>query len=180
MGSLLLLVTGPPGAGKSTVARFLAGRFERSVVVEGDAFFGFLARGAIAPWLPEADHQNEVVTRAAGCAAGRYMSAGYATVFDGVVGPWFLPSFMQATGLGHLHYVILMPALERCVARVATRLGHGFADEDATRRMHQQFARAAIDRRHLLLDPPEEVEAVAERILAAVAGGELRYRSSSP
>ncbi len=48
----LLIVTGPPGAGKSTVSRRLADGYESSVLVEGDAFFGFLASGAIQPWLP--------------------------------------------------------------------------------------------------------------------------------
>jgi len=42
----LLVVTGPPGAGKSTVARLVTDRFEPSALVEGDAFFAFLARGA--------------------------------------------------------------------------------------------------------------------------------------
>jgi cytidylate kinase len=39
--SALLVITGPPGAGKSTVARVVAHRFEPSVLVEGDAFFAF-------------------------------------------------------------------------------------------------------------------------------------------
>ena len=47
----LLIVSGPPGAGKSTVSRRLADSFDPSVLVEGDAFFGFLASGAIQPWL---------------------------------------------------------------------------------------------------------------------------------
>jgi len=48
----LLVITGPPGAGKSTVARLVAGAFSPRVLVEGDAFFAFLDQGAIAPWLP--------------------------------------------------------------------------------------------------------------------------------
>jgi cytidylate kinase len=52
-----LIVTGPPGAGKSTVARALATRFDRSALVEGDAFFAFVASGAIPPWLPESQDQ---------------------------------------------------------------------------------------------------------------------------
>jgi dephospho-CoA kinase len=71
----LLVVTGPPGAGKSAVTRVLADRFEPSVVVEGDAFFAFLARGAVPPWLPESNAQNEIVAEAAASAAGRYASA---------------------------------------------------------------------------------------------------------
>ena len=50
--ALLIVVTGPPGAGKLPVARALAGNFGRSVLVGGDAFFAFVARGAIAPSLP--------------------------------------------------------------------------------------------------------------------------------
>jgi hypothetical protein len=51
--------------------------FGHTVLVRGDAFsFGFLARGAIEPWRPAAHGQNEVVTRAAAAAAGRYAAGG--------------------------------------------------------------------------------------------------------
>jgi hypothetical protein len=103
----LLVVTGPPGAGKSTVARILADHTRRSVLVSGDSFFGFLANGAIEPWRAEANEQNDVVIQAAASAAGIYASGGYATFFDGVVGPWFLPTFFAATGLKRLDYVVL-------------------------------------------------------------------------
>jgi len=74
--ALLVVVTGPPGAGKSTVAGLLADRFGQSVLVPGDAFFAFVARGAVEPWLPAAHGQIEVVTRAAAAAAGRYAAGG--------------------------------------------------------------------------------------------------------
>lgn len=176
MGSLLV-VTGPPGAGKSTAARILAERFEPSALVDGDSFFAFLARGAIPPWFPESHDQNDIVIQAAASAAGRYASGGYKTVYDGVVGPWFLPTFATATGLTCLDYLVLLPSLERCVGRVGTRQGHGFTDDDATRKMHRDFARAEVERRHLLLDPPDEPEDVADLIVAALSSGALAYHS---
>ena len=122
----LLVVTGPPGAGKSTVARQLAERYERGALIEGDAFFGFLARGQIEPWLPESHHQNDVVTRAAAAATGRFVEGGYATVYEGIIGPWFLPTFAAASDIDTLDYVILLPTVDVCVERVANRREHGF------------------------------------------------------
>jgi predicted ABC-type ATPase len=177
--STLLIVSGPPGAGKSTVACVLADRFARSVLVEGDAFFGFVARGAITPWLPESNQQNEIVTQAAAAAAGRYAVGGYVTVYDGLVGPWFLPTFLRASGLDHVDYLVLLPSVERCVARVGTRIGHGFGDEGATRAMHRQFVEAAIDPRHLLLEPPDDPKQVVDSAISALDRGLLRYPATS-
>jgi predicted ABC-type ATPase len=171
------VVTGPPGAGKSTVARVVADRFERSVLVEGDAFFAFLARDAVPPWLREANEQNEVVVKVAGAAAGRFAAEGYATVFDGVIGPWFLPTFAATAGLDFLHYIVLLPSLETCVARVRTRRGHGFTDEPATRKMYEEFARAEVDRRYVLADPSHDVEIVVREVLRRFDDGTLTYPS---
>ena len=176
MGSLLV-VTGPPGSGKSTVARLLVDRFEPSVLVEGDAFFGFLARGAIEPWLPESHRQNLVVTHAAASAAGRYAQGGFMTVYDGIVGPWFIAEFAGATGLDGLDYVVLLPSEDRCVAGVTNREGHGFFDEAATRKMHSEFTQADVAEHHVVVDPPDRPEAVADLIVTAREQGAFRYPS---
>jgi hypothetical protein len=171
----LLVVTGPPGAGKSSVARILADAADQSVLIEGDAFFGFLASGAVEPWLPASKVQNTVVTTAAASAAGVFAAGGFTTVYDGVVGPWFLPAFGLATGLERLDYAILLPSVEVCVHRVATRPDHGFTDEGATRKMHAEFAGARVDDRHVLRDASGDATAVAELIESARQAGELTH-----
>lgn len=181
------MVSGPPGAGKSTVARLLAERSTPSALVPGDAFFAFLVRGAVPPWLPEAHAQNEVVLAAAASAAGRLAAGPCAVVYDGVVGPWSLAAFTTATGLASLHYAVLLPPLERCLERVATRTGHGFTDAAAARHMHEDFARADVDPRHVLTGSPDGAgdadapdtspAAVADAVLRRLADGALLVRA---
>jgi len=157
------------------VARILADSFGRSVLVEGDAFFAFLARGAIEPWLPESGPQNEIVVRAAAAATGRFVAGGYATVYDGVLGPWYVAQFAAAADVAELQYAILLPPVERCVRQVASRSGHGFTDEAATRRMHAEFARSQVDGRHVLTELAGTPHAVAADIRGRLDAGTLRY-----
>lgn len=178
MGSLLI-VTGPPGAGKSTVAKLLADSTSKSVLVEGDTFFGFLGNGAIDPWLSESHDQNVVVTKAAARATGEFVAGGYRVVYDGVIGPWFLDAFVAAAGLTMLDYVVLLPPVEVCQERVAVRDEHGFTDLAAAASMHRQFAEAALDQRHLIRDHASSPDEIAGSIREALASGALRLSIQS-
>jgi predicted kinase len=166
----LIVVTGPPGTGKTTAARALSALFERSALVADDDFFAFIDQGYTAPWTGEAHQQNDTVIGAAAAAAGRLAVGGYTVVFDGVIGPWFLHAFTAATGLSAVHYVMLLPPERTCVERVRSRAGHGFADLDATRHMYRQFAGADVATRHVL-DTTDDVETVASRIFGLVHDG---------
>ncbi len=168
----LLVITGPPGAGKSTVAAAVVDRFEPSALVSGDSFFGLLRRGYIPPWLPESAEQNRTVTEVAARAAGSLCAAGYAVVYDGVVGPWMLPTFIAATEVSRVHYVVLLPTEDECVHRVEHRTGHGFVDIPATRHMHKQFADASIDERHVIHDSHDS-DATARIIIDSMTRGLL-------
>jgi hypothetical protein len=119
-----------------------------------------------------------VVIRASGAAAGQFARGGYEAVFDGVLGPWWLPTFFEATELDDLHYAVLLPSAERCVHNLATREGHG-NDEPGTRHMLDQFQRALIDPRHLLTDPPGSPEGTARELLSRYGQGLFAYGSGS-
>ena len=170
----LLIVTGLPGAGKSTVAKLLADSTARSALVVGDAVFGFLASGAIEPWLTASHEQNTVVTKAAGRATGEFVAGGYSVVYDGVIGPWFLDTFLTTAGLSEANYAVLLPTVGVCQRRVAERTGHGFADLAAAASMHQQFANEDLASRHLIPEHNTPTKTVAS-IQAAATSGQLRH-----
>ena len=172
----LVVVTGPPGAGKSSVSEELAKRWKPSALVPGDAFFGMIKRGYILPWLPQAQHQNAVIIEAAAVAAGRLCEICF-VVYEGVVGPWLLPTFVRATGLADLHYVALLPPLDVCIERVRSRVGHGFSDPAVTRDLHRQFAAAAIDARHVIKESDRHPAELAEMIKGELDRGTFRYSS---
>ncbi len=167
------MLTGPPGAGKSTIAALLGEQFEPSALVVGDAFFAFLATGAIEPWLRDANRQNEVVVQAAAAATGEFVAGGYVTVYDGVLGPWFVPQFLDAANVPEMQYAVLLPLEETCLSRVATRTEHGFTDEPATRKMHHEFASHTVDQRHVLSTDGWSAEETLEALFERLRDGRL-------
>ena len=171
-----VVVTGPPGAGKSTVAALVAQGFETAALVPGDAFFGFWAQGAILPWLPEANDQNTVILRAAGAAVGAYVAGGCQVVDDGVLGPWFLPEFIKATGLRQLHYVVLLPICPAVHRAGDIANGPWLQERSGDSGCTPTSAMPGSMRADVLRSPSQDPAAVADDILQLVADGQLIYR----
>jgi hypothetical protein len=98
--------------------------------------------GFVLPYLPEAQRQNEVVIEAIVGAARTYAGGGYDVVVDGIVGPWFLPSFRTLADRDRLavSYVVLRPGVDTTLARARQRVGDELKDVHAITGLHAAFA----------------------------------------
>jgi predicted kinase len=154
----LMIVTGPPGAGKSTVAGLVArGAPRQTVHMHTDTFYLWIRSGFLLPYLPEAQRQNEVVNAVSVAAARGYAGGGYDVVLDGIVGPWALQPFRDAAasdGLA-LSYVVLRPSLEVALARGTAREGHALTEVGPIEGMYGAFADLG-ELEHCVIDTSEQ------------------------
>lgn len=168
----ILILTGPPGVGKSTTAEILVARFSRAVHLESDAFFRFIRSGHVEPWRPESHEQNQVVMGLVAQAAVGYAAAGYFTVVDGIVVPkWFLAPLREAFREAgrEAAYAVLRAPLAICAARARERERVPLAEPEVIEQLWRSFedlgelGRNAID---LDGQGPEEVADLVERRLS--------------
>lgn len=121
----ITVITGPPGAGKTTVAAAVARSSPLGVHLVADQCFHWIVSGYMEPWLPDTDRQNATVIEAIGAAAARYAEGGYDVIVDGIVGPWFLGRFQKAieSATDTLRYVVLRPSRKVAQQRALGRIG---------------------------------------------------------
>jgi predicted kinase len=177
----LLLLTGSPGCGKTTVAPLVADRHDPSACLNLDWFFSKLRRGGIEPWRAEAHTQNRVVLQAAADGSAAFAAGGYLTVAEGILYPPMLDLFADACRRNDvaLHYAVLRAPIGLVQQRIQDRRAEpqhagALADAAVVDALWGQFEWHGLGERHRVdvghLTPDEVAEEIDRRFQA----GEFR------
>jgi adenylate kinase family enzyme len=170
----ILILSGPGGAGKTTVAQALADRYDRVAHIPVDVVRHFVTATGYARFgRPGFEKQRALGTRNACALARNFVAERFAVIIDDVGADEELAAYLE--GLrpagAPIHYVRLVPSLEVCLARNAGREEERMAPGRVAEQ-YREFV-AAIEPAGVTIDNSEmSPEVAADRVQALTTSGE--------
>jgi len=111
---MVIVLTGAPGSGKSTVAELLASRLDRAAHVPVDFFRKMIKGGYASPhhWSDEVDRQYRIARTSAAKTARNLAAGGFIPILDDIVPAAWVDEWRTMLAGLDCRFVALRPRLD--------------------------------------------------------------------
>jgi predicted kinase len=139
------VISGVPGAGKTTIARAVSARYGKAIHIPVDDLRELVVSGHASPieWTEETTRQFALARRSAARMAADYSDEGFAAVIDDVVREADMDQLAPHLAGRPLTKVVLVPSLDVALTRNRGRTNKSFATgilEPVARRLYRSIA----------------------------------------
>lgn len=169
-----VIVTGMPGAGKTTITSLVAGLMPRAAQVSGDDVNAMIHRGYVwymGQQTDEALRQDELCNRNMCSLANNFVDFGFAVLMDTVLADRSeLDFFIALMSPRPVRLVVLDPGIDVCKDRNAGRDPEARFEFDGYERLQADMRREFGDMGWWLDTSAMSADQTAERLVAEMAG----------
>lgn len=107
---MLIIISGTPAAGKSSVSKALAKKFPKSAYISVDQMRSMIIGGNIAPWLDKDLKQYNLIEKNFLSLAQNFIEEGYVVIIDDVLGDDAVKKYQKV--FDQVYGFLLLPSLE--------------------------------------------------------------------